>query len=149
MSDYTSGMSGSGTSAAGTGGDVATDETGSLIAASKVNGTAVYNRQGESLGSIYDVMIDKRSGQVAYAVMSFGGFLGIGDSYNPLPWSVLSYDTRQGGYVVDLDRDRLMGAPSYASSDADRMLDRDYARSVDDYYGVPSMGMGAASAGLR
>ena len=68
---------------------VATDETGGLISASKVNGTDVYNSQGDSLGSIYDVMIDKRSGEVAYAVMSFGGFLGIGEEYSPLPWSAL------------------------------------------------------------
>ena len=68
---------------------VATDETGGLISASKVNGTYVYNSQGDSLGSIYDVMIDKRSGEVAYAVMSFGGFLGIGEEYSPLPWSAL------------------------------------------------------------
>ena len=58
---------------------------GSLIAASKVNGTTVYNTAGEKLGSVYDVMIDKRSGKAAYAIMSFGGFLGIGDSYHPLP----------------------------------------------------------------
>src|SRR5215204_6076750 len=86
---------------------VATDETGGLIAASKVNGTYVFNGQGESLGSIYDVMIDKRSGEVAYAVMSFGGFLGIGEEYSPLPWSALSYDTGQGGYVVDIDKETL------------------------------------------
>ncbi len=65
---------------------------GSLIAASKVNGTTVYNTAGEKLGSVYDVMIDKRSGKAAYAIMSFGGFLGIGDSYHPLPWQSLTYD---------------------------------------------------------
>lgn len=129
-------QSATGTSA----GDVATDETGSLIAASKVNGTKVYNRQGESLGSIYDVMIDKRSGQVAYAVMSFGGFLGIGDSYNPLPWSVLDYSVEQGGYVVDLDRDRLQGAPSYSARESGRWSEPGYTRSIDDYYGVTPYG---------
>ena len=80
---------------------------GSLIAASKVNGTTVYNTVGEKLGSVYDVMIDKRSGKAAYAIMSFGGFLGIGDSYHPLPWQSLTYDDRQGGYVVNIDRSRL------------------------------------------
>ena len=64
-----------------TGSSVATDETNRLIASDKVEGTAVYNRQGERLGSIYNFMVDKRSGQVEYAVLSFGGFLGIGDSY--------------------------------------------------------------------
>ena len=84
--------------------EVATDETDSLIAASKVNGTSVYNTAGDNLGSIYDVMIDKVSGQVSYAVLSFGGFLGIGEDYYPLPWSMLTYDTGQGGYVVDMDQ---------------------------------------------
>jgi hypothetical protein len=83
---------------------VATNETSALISSDKVEGTAVYDRQGEKLGSIHSVMIDKVSGKVAYAVMSFGGFLGMGDRYHPLPWHVLDYDTSQGGYVVDLDR---------------------------------------------
>ena len=64
---------------------VATDETGGLISASKVNGTNVYNTEGDSLGSIYDVMIDKLSGQVAYAVMSFGGILGHWRRLHPAP----------------------------------------------------------------
>ncbi len=92
--------------------EVATDETDSLIAASKVNGTSVYNTAGDNLGSIYDVMIDKVSGQVSYAVLSFGGFLGIGEDYYPMPWSMLTYDTGQGGYVVDIDKDRLEARPA-------------------------------------
>ncbi len=114
--------------------DVATDETGSLIAASKVNGTNVYNRQGESLGSIYDVMIDKISGQVSYAVMSFGGFLGMGEDYHPLPWSVLHYDTNQGGYVVDLNKERLEGAPTYREDDMGVWDDPEYTRGIDEFY---------------
>jgi hypothetical protein len=114
---------------------VATDETDRLIASNKVEGTAVYNRQGERLGSVYNFMVDKRSGQVEYAVMSFGGFLGIGDSYHPLPWKSLTYDTNQGGYVVDLDKNRLQGAPSYSSSEAPDWSDPSYGRRIDDYYG--------------
>ena len=91
---------------------VATDETDRLIASDKVEGTAVYNRQGERLGEVHDFMVDKRSGQVEYAVMSFGGFLGIGQSYHPLPWQALTYDTHKGGYVVDLDKDRLQARPA-------------------------------------
>ena len=120
-----------------TSGAVATGETGSLIPASKVEGTNVYNPKGESLGSIYDVMIDKRSGQVAYAVMSFGGFLGMGEDYHPLPWKVLDYDTNMGGYVVDLDKDRLAKAPRYTASEGADWQDPDYTRRIDDYYGVP------------
>jgi sporulation protein YlmC with PRC-barrel domain len=88
------------------------DETHRLISSEKVDGTAVYDRRGERLGSVHHLMIDKYTGQVAYAVMSFGGFLGIGESYYPLPWKMLTYDIRLGGYVVDLDRNRLEGAPA-------------------------------------
>jgi hypothetical protein len=122
-------------------GDVAKEETGSLIAASKVEGTDVYNPQGESLGTVYDVMIDKRSGQVAYAVMSFGGFLGMGQSYHPLPWEVLDYDEGQGGYVVDLDREQLRNAPSYQESDIPDWSSPEYGRRIDDYYGVTRRGV--------
>ena len=118
-------------------GAVATDETDRLISADKVEGTAVYNRMGERLGTVHTVMIDKYTGQVAYAVMSFGGFLGIGESYHPLPWKVLTYDTRQGGYVVDLDRSRLEAAPSYTISDMPNWSDQSYRRRIDEYYGVP------------
>ena len=127
------------TTAAGSG-TVATDETDRLIAADKVEGTAVYNRMGERLGTVHNVMIDKYTGQVAYAVMSFGGFLGMGESYHPLPWRVLTYDTRQGGYVVDLDRSRLEGAPSYTTSNMPSWSDQSYRRRIDEYYGVPSSG---------
>jgi sporulation protein YlmC with PRC-barrel domain len=120
-------------------GNVATDETSNLIAASKVNGTSVYNRAGESLGSVYDVMINKVSGQVAYAVMSFGGFLGIGERYHPLPWKSLTYDTGLGGYVVDVPRDRLEKAPSYGR-DETPWGDPAYGRRVSDYYGVGGVG---------
>jgi hypothetical protein len=92
---------------------VETDETTDLIASNKVEGTAVYNREGERLGDVYNFMVGKRSGRVAYAVMSFGGFLGIGQRYHALPWNVLDYDTDRGGYVIDADKDRLMRAPSY------------------------------------
>ena len=126
------------TSTTGTGsGNVATDETDRLIASNKVEGTAVYNRQGERLGTVYNFMVDKRSGQVAYAVMSFGSFLGMGGSYHPLPWKVLTYDTSKGGYVVDLDKDRLKNAPSYTASQSPTW-DRAYGSRIDSYYGTPS-----------
>jgi hypothetical protein len=73
------------------------DETHRLISSEKVDGTAVYDRRGERLGSVHHLMLDKYTGQVSYAVMSFGGFLGIGESYHPLPWKVLNYDIRLGG----------------------------------------------------
>jgi hypothetical protein len=73
---------------------------------------------------------------VAYAVMSFGGFLGMGDSYHPLPWKALTYDTSQGGYVVDLDKDKLKGAPSYTGREAASWSDPGYGRRIDQYYGI-------------
>jgi sporulation protein YlmC with PRC-barrel domain len=111
------------------------DTGGRLIAASKVNGTTVYNTTGEKLGSVYDVMIDKKSGKAEYAIMSFGGFLGIGDSYHPLPWQALTYDETQGGYVVNIDRSRLEGAPSYTAAETPTWSDPAYGRRINDYYG--------------
>jgi PRC-barrel domain len=124
------------TSTTGTGsGGVATDETEHLISSSKVEGTAVYDRQGERLGTVSSFMVNKFTGQVAYAVMSFGGFLGLGQSCHPLPWRVLSYDPKVGGYVVDLDKDTLKAGPSYAAS-ASPTWDRSYSEWIDRHYGV-------------
>jgi PRC-barrel domain len=113
---------------------VATDETHSLIASDKVEGTAVYNTQGEKLGSIHTLMIDKISGKVAYAVMSFGGFMEIGDRYHPLPWSVLTYDTGKEGYTVDLDRSTLEGAPTYTSGETPDWADRRWGEQLHEHY---------------
>ena len=104
-----------------------------LITADKVEGTPVYNPAGERLGTIDDIMIDKISGRVAFAIMSFGGFLGLGEKQHPLPWSVLTYDTVKGGYVVDLTPDQLEGAPVYADADTEDFSDT-HARRLYDYY---------------
>ncbi len=116
---------------------LSSSETRKLIAADKVEGTTVRNRAGEKLGSIDNVMIDKLTGRVAYAVMSFGGFLGIGDRYHALPWGVLKYDPKMDSYVVDLDKEQLEGAPTYHKSDALDWDDPVWARKVHDYYNVP------------
>lgn len=113
------------------------DTRGRLIAADQVEGTSIYNRKGESLGSIEDVMIDKVSGRIAYAVAGFGGFLGIGNRHYPLPWDKLKYDTRMGGYVVDLDREVLESAPSYSDTDTVGWQDPTWGRRVYEYYGMP------------
>jgi PRC-barrel domain len=110
------------------------DETASLISAGKVQGTNVYNTQGDNLGEVYDVMIDKRSGKIAYAVMSFGGILGMGSNYHPLPWNTLKYDTRQGGYVVGLTKEQLEGAPTIRRDEKPAWGDRSYEQSIHDYY---------------
>src|SRR4051794_15123840 len=139
MSDTTrSTMDASRTDVAGT---TAIDETSDLIASDKVEGTAVYNRAGERLGTVHNFMVGKRSGKVAYAVMSFGGFLGIGESYHPLPWDVLTYDTQKGGYVVNLSREQLEGAPRYAASEMPDWTDVAYGRRIKEDYGVPFGGV--------
>jgi sporulation protein YlmC with PRC-barrel domain len=111
-----------------------TDPSGRLISADQVNGTAVYDTQGEKLGSVEDVMIDKVSGRIAYAVLSFGGFLGIGDKHHPLPWGTLKYDTAIGGYVVALDRRVLEGGPAYSDAEPAAWDDQGWGRQVHDYY---------------
>jgi PRC-barrel domain len=116
-------------------GSMATNATDCLIASDKVEGTDVYNRQGERLGAVCSFVVDKRSGQAAYAVLSSDDFLGLGDSYYPVPWYALKYYTSMGGYVVDLDKDRLGGAPSYTSGEAPDWNDPAYARRIDEYYG--------------
>src|ERR1700723_883464 len=115
--------------------EVATNETHNLISADKVVGTAVYNTQGERLGSVYGLMLNKLNGQVAYAIMSFGGFLGLGESYHPLPWRILTYSSELGGYVVDLDREQLENAPRYSA--ADEVDWAAYGGRVDSYYPAP------------
>ena len=87
-----------------------------LIASDRVEGTAVYGSDGNHIGQIERVMIDKLSGQASYAVLSFGGFLGIGHDHYPLPWNALKYDTAREGYVVPITEKTLEKAPRYGAS---------------------------------
>jgi hypothetical protein len=112
-------------------------ETGTLIGSDKVEGTAVYGAGDEKIGSIERVMIDKTSGRVSYAVLSFGGFLGIGHDHYPLPWQSLKYDTALGGYRTGVTADQLKGAPKYANDDNWNWSDPGRTRAVSDYYGIP------------
>lgn len=96
---------------------VETEETSQLIASDKVEGTAVYNRQGERLGTISNFMVNKYTGEAEYAVLQFGGLFGLGSDHYPLPWEILSYDTDKGGYVVNIDKDQLADAPRYRHDD--------------------------------
>jgi len=109
--------------------------TSDVISSEKVEGTAVYNNAGDKLGSIDDLMIDKRSGQVRYAVMEFGGFLGIDTDRYPIPWNMLKYDTQKDGYVVPVDKARLEKAPKYQYEDAPP-YDAIYGKRINSYYGV-------------
>ena len=131
-------------SAAGMTGDASTTpgafndwetSTNPMIASNRVEGTAVYNTGRERLGTIQHIMIDKLSGQSEFAVMSFGGFLGIGSDYYPIPWNKLTYDTDVGGYVVDLTQDQLSGAPKYGE-DENPDYNADYTGEIGRYYGL-------------
>lgn len=106
-----------------------------VISSDRVEGTAVYNASGEKLGTIDTLMIDKESGYVRYAVMEFGGFLGIGTDRYPLPWGVLKYDTDKEGYVVPVDRSMLENGPRHPAQEWPEYTE-DYGRKIYDYYGV-------------
>jgi len=112
---------------------LAQDEVGSLISADKVQGTNLYNQKGDGLGEVESIMIDKPSGKVAYAVIAFGGFLGMGQERRALPWSALHYDTRQHGYVVDAGDDVIRSTPTIN----DDYADRKWGSRLHEHYGVP------------
>ena len=110
-------------------------ETTALIGSDKVDGTSVYGGDGKKIGAIERVMIDKISGKVAFAVLSFGGFLGLGESFYPLPWTALDYDMDLGGYRVNLTKDQLEHAPKYTESQGWNW-NRDNERRVYAYYRI-------------
>src|SRR5215831_3630597 len=93
------------------------DAASALIASDRVEGTAVYGPDNHRIGRIERLMIDKVSGKVAYAVLTFGGFLGIGEDHYPLPWAMLRYDTSLDGYKVDISEQQLKTAPKFGKDD--------------------------------
>ena len=114
---------------------IATNETHNLIAADKVAGTAVYNREARNIGSIRTVMLNKLNGRVAYAVLESGGFLGIGAEYYPVPWEALKYSTELGGYAIDVgDFDN---APRYPADSEPNWADRLFSDGLRRHYGLP------------
>src|SRR5690348_15565178 len=109
----------------------------SAIRASKVIGTSVFNGQGEKIGKVEDVVLDKQSNNIMLAVVGFGGFLGMNEKYHPLSWSTLDYQKGKEGYVVNLSKEQLEAAPSdqideLARSDGDGLRNEVY-----DYYKAP------------
>jgi hypothetical protein len=105
-----------------------------LIAASKVEGRPVFDRRGEKLGTVKELYIDKISGEVEFAALAFGGVLGVGERYHPLPWTTLDYDTDKDGFVVDVERDKLEASPAY---DEARLAGPDdgWGPEVREYFG--------------
>jgi PRC-barrel domain len=124
----------SGTSSAGQ--DVEADETFRLISSDKVNGTDVRRSDGERIGSIDHLMIDKKSGHVEYAVMTFGGFLGLGESRRAIPWEALHYNESLDGYELNIADDKLRDSPAFQDDDNFDWNDPDWNRRTRSHYGV-------------
>lgn len=108
-----------------------------LIESDRVEGTTVYSPDGTDIGSIKRLMIDKVSGKVAYAVMSFGGFMGMGGDEHTIPWSKLNYDTSLGGYRTDITETQLRGAPAFSRERDYDWSDRERERELHDYWRAP------------
>ena len=111
-------------------------EKHALIPSDQVTGTVVRRPNGDKIGTIYRLMIDKRSGQVAYAVMSFGGFLGLGEDYYPVPWAALKYNVELDAYEADIPEERLKSGPHKAIADDFDWGNRDWNRSIYDHYSI-------------
>jgi hypothetical protein len=110
-------------------------QSGDLISAARVEGSPVFNTSAEHLGTIRGVMLHKLSGEVAYAVLAFGGVLGLGEKHYPLPWSALKYDVALGGYVVPYAKDKLQGAPGFTDEEIGED-DSPWRARVYDFYGA-------------
>ena len=111
-------------------------EPACIIGSDKGDGTAVYRPNGDRVRTIDRVMIDKHSGNVAYAVMSFGGFLGMGSDHYPVPWSLLTYNERLGGYEVNITEQQLKKAPKFQANESWDYADRSREGALYSYYGV-------------
>jgi len=105
-----------------------------LVASDRVESTAVFRPSGEKIGTIQRLMIDKISGSVAYAVLRFGGLLGIGEKHMPIPWAKLKFDPAKQAYQVDISDDELAKAPSYAADKEFDWGDRSQETQLHDYY---------------
>jgi len=122
-----------------------TDENLRLISSSKVEGTPVVDREGAKIGTITSFMVDKYTGRVAYAVMSFGGTMGFGASLFPLPWPILDYDEKAGGYMLDIDKADMANAPRFEANDEPE-FSPEYRRSIIVFYRPLSKGTYSASS---
>jgi hypothetical protein len=104
--------------------------------AASLTGNNVVNANGEDLGRIEAIMLDVTSGRIAYAVLSFGGFLGMGSKLFAIPWSALTLDAGQKRFVLDVSKERLESAPGFDKDHWPSMADRAWATDVHDYYDV-------------
>src|SRR4051812_25144716 len=109
----------------------------SAIRAKKVIGTNVKDPSGTKIGAIEDIVLDKQSNAIMFAVIGFGGFLGMGEKYHPIPWSALDYDYSEGAYIVSYTREQLENAPAGSIEELTREGGVDIRNRVYDYYNAP------------
>ncbi|QDF97092.1 photosystem reaction center subunit H [Azoarcus sp. DD4] len=107
-----------------------------VLSASTLNGDEVYNAKGEKLGSVKEIMLDVRNGKVCYAVISFGGFLGMGEKLFAVPWSSMVVDTEEQRFMFDVDPERLKSAPGFDKDNWPNMADPTWAKTIHTYYGI-------------
>ncbi len=109
-----------------------------LMGAKTLLGEDVVSTQDESLGDIKEIMLDMRSGQVAYAVLAFGGFIGLGEKLFAVPWQALRLDTVNKRFVLNVQKDQLANAPGFDKDNWPDMADQSWARQVNTFYGMPA-----------
>ena len=107
-----------------------------LMGADTLIGEDVYNTQDEDLGDIKEIMLDMNNGKIAYAVLSFGGFLGMGDKLFAVPWNALTLDTENKRFILNVDKDRLQSAPGFDKDDWPDMADPSWQNTIHSYYGT-------------
>ena len=107
-----------------------------LMGANTLTGNDVYNQDGEDLGDIKEIMLDVSSGRVSYAVLSFGGFLSLGEKLFAVPWSALKLDTVNKRFTLNINKDRLEGAPGFDKDKWPNMADSEWAAGIHAYYGT-------------
>lgn len=108
------------------------------LVAARTEGLRLRSRDGDNLGAVKAFMVDKRTGQTSYAVLSLGGFLGFNKSYYPIPFSLLKYDLGEDRYIVTVDRRLLEGGPSWANNEPE--FNQAYADRVSSYYAASPFG---------
>ena len=141
IASETSALTGSPRSGAGARivGSGASDSSGpgpQVMASSTLEGNDVVNRQGDKLGDIEEIMLDVPSGQIAYAVLAAGGFLGMGEKFFAIPWQALTLDTDNKCFILDIDKERMERAPGFDKDHWPSMADTTWARDIHSYYGA-------------
>lgn len=106
-----------------------------VVKTDEVIGVDVKNTEKESLGNVHEIVLDKQNGNVRYVVLSFGGFLGMGDKLFALPWNAISYDQQEECFILNIDKDKLKNAPSFDKDKWPNMSDKQWGQEIYNYYG--------------